>query len=116
MARRKSDPEDQSIVRDAIMARGAAALALLDKARSQLSAAMLLFVEVDDDQKGKKRAALIADAEGKVTMAASAMAEIDTLMTDDWDPQQCEPWDEDAEEVDDEDEDEEDDDAEDEDE
>jgi hypothetical protein len=108
MPKGRPSVEVDPTTRDFVMARLLAARASAQAAIDAIDDATLLFVEPEDDEKGKKRRKLLEaalDASGAASRALEcadeAMPEVDFV--------ECEPWDEDG----DEDEDEEDDDGDD---
>lgn len=87
----KTSPEEMSINRDFVMARLAAALSELDRAKSSVLATIDAFVNPDDDPKGEDRADHLSEALDRASGAVRALEMADEPL--DIDPEEAEPWD-----------------------
>jgi hypothetical protein len=102
--KRKPDVEIDPSDRDFVMARLLAARASATAAIAAIDDAGQLFVNPDQDKKGKERTELVGEAL-EALGAATRAVEMAEQTIHQVDFQECEPWDDDGEEVDDEDED-----------
>lgn len=91
------DDESEFSERDFVMARLAAARNSLQAAIDAIDEAVGLYVNPDDDAKGKERAELVDTAVDAVGVASRCL-EAAEEMVDEVDPQECEPWEDEDEE------------------
>lgn len=87
------DPDEKLMLRDYVMARGAAAIASLESARNDVVEAMNLFITPADDKRGKERRECLDSAIESASIATRALEDaMDKIGDADLDA--GEPWEE----------------------